>query len=432
MSDLIEVAIISDVSGAGCTVGAWNPKTGTNLMSYKGGGAASARTATFIKNEFIVSANNSKPMIHIWPVNSQEQVSGLRFVTPGRVTALAITPDGCYCVAGIAESIYIWQICSGRLLSVLLKHYQSVTSIKFTDDGTHFVSAGQDGMVFVWNLVRIITSGTNQQELYSFSDHALPVTDVYVGKGGIRAYLLTSSLDRTCKIYDLSSGKNLLSLVFEEAITAVTMDHLDTKIYVGSANGDIYEISLQAPPRMKEYHVTADDIKNKFSGHKNLVTCLSTSLDGESLLSGSSDENVMLWHIPSKQLIRTLSHKGLITNAFFTLTPKSMFDHDIKLDLISSNFKRMIDNNETDDHVMEILVTSNHSCDSLDSENYPQNNFDSTLTIPPATVVAQINGVQSTETATQELEHLRAEVKNLKRINKELYHFSVKNILKNE
>lgn len=426
MSDLIEVAITSDASGTGWTSSVWNPRAGTNLMSYKGGGAAGSRTATFIKNEFIVSANNSKPLIHIWPVNSQEQVANLRFVTPGRVTALAITPNGNFCVAGIAESIYIWEICSGRLLSVISKHYQSVTSIKFTDDGTHFVTGGQDGMVFVWSLVRIISSNnTNQQELYSFSDHALPVTDLYIGTGGIRGYLVTSSLDRTCKVYDLFSGRNLLSLVFEEAITSVTMDHHDTKIYVGSANGDIYEFSIQSPPRMKEYHVTDLDVKNKFTGHKNIVTCLSISLDGESLLSGSSDENVILWHIPSRQLIRTLPHKGIITNAFFTLTPKAMFDQDVKLNLISNNFKRMIDNNITEEQTVDISVTADQSNESKDDV---QTKIISKLPI----VSTQMNGstvhTQKGE-PSQDVESLRAEIKNLKRINKELYNFNIKNIL---
>lgn len=45
---------------------------------------------------------------------------------------------------------------------------------------------------------------------------------------------------------------------------------------------------------------------------RNLVTCLSVSMDGTLLLSGSHDETVRLWDIQSKQSIRCLTHKGTL------------------------------------------------------------------------------------------------------------------------
>lgn len=433
MTDLIEVAITSDASGSQWSCCAWDPRAGTNLMTYKGGGAPGANALSFIRNEFIVTGNIAKPLIHIWPVNSQEQIQGARLVTPGRVTALAISPDGIYCVAGVAEIIYVWQISSGRMLAALSRHYQSVTSIKFTDDGSHFVSAGQDGMVLLWKLSQVIVPINNQPTapLYSFSDHALPVSAVHIGKGGMRAYLVTVSLDRTCKVYDLASGSLLLNLVFQEALTSVTVDHLDTKVYVGSAEGHIYEFSLQSPPRMKEYHVSKEDVNNRFSGHKGAVTTVSISLDGDSLLSGGVDENVLLWHIPSKQLIRTLPHKGIVTNAVFTLAPRSMFDIEIKLNLIISNFKRMMDNDTADNHVVEVLVTDKiyEEQAALSFTGVGHTNG-STAVLSATPAAAARNGGSSALESNQELDRLRAEVKNLRRKNKELFEFSIKNVLK--
>ena len=34
----------------------------------------------------------------------------MRIVCPGRVTSLAVSPDGSYCVAGIAEKLHVWQV----------------------------------------------------------------------------------------------------------------------------------------------------------------------------------------------------------------------------------------------------------------------------------------------------------------------------------
>ena len=52
-------------------------------------------------------------------------------------------------------------------------------------------------------------------------------------------------------------------------------------------------------------------------GHMKEVTCLDVSLDGIQLLSGSADATVKLWHVPSRQCLRTIKHKGPITNAIF-------------------------------------------------------------------------------------------------------------------
>lgn len=409
MTDLNEVLITSDASGSMGTCCVWDPKVGTNLMAYKGGGPAGPHALSFIKNEFIAAANSSKPLIHIWPVNSQEQIQGTRLVTPGKITALAISPDGNYCVASAAEIIYIWQICSGRLLESLSVHYQNVTTLKFIDDGSHFLSAGIDGTVLVWNLGLSIAQNSNHQAspLYSFSDHALPVTDFYVGKGGMRAHMVSVSFDRSCRIYDLSSGIQILNVVFQESLSSVTLDHLDTKVYCGSSEGNIFEFSVQAPPRAREYHLTPDDSNNKFSGHKGSVTCLSLSLDGITMVSGGADENVMVWHIPSKQLIRTLPHKGAITNAFFTLAPKCMFEPETVLHLIINNFKKMVDKKE-DEYVVEILVDEYDPTgdDLSDSERLWQNQQNSL--------------VDSSETLA-ELEQLREENRTLKRKSRTLY-----------
>lgn len=375
-------------------------------------------------------------MLHIWPVNSQEQISGLRFVVPGKVTALAVSPDGVYCVAAVSEIIYIWKISSGDMLAMLSRHYQTVSSLVFTDDGSHFVSAGQDGMMLVWKLSGILATacGQSNQEatpLYSFSNHTLPITDVFIGKGGMRALAASVSLDRTCRIYDLASGTLLLNLVFPEALTAITIDHLDTKVYIGSFDGNIFEFSLQSPPRTREYHLNHETLtsKQRFVGHKGAITAVSVSLDGETLLSGGNDQNVHFWHIPSKQIIRTIPHKGSITNAKFVVAPKAMFDQEQKLNLIANSFKRMIDNQalHAKNFTVEIMVS--HPVDAKLQEEYAPDVAYTADSVGTAKSKEVANGHGGAE--LNDIEELRAEVKKLKKINKELFEHSVKSLLRN-
>ena len=253
MTDLQEVLFSCDTSESQYTCAAWDFRTGTNLMTYKGGGGAYAQSLSFLCSEYVLTANSTKPLLHVWPINGQEQISAVRFVLPGRVNALAVSPDGLYLVAGIQETIYIWHLATGRMLNTIAKHYQPINCIAFTDDGSHFVSAGQDGGVLVWNLTQVVSrhGDDNQTPLYSFSDHGLPVTAVHLGAGGIRGYMWTTSLDRTCKVYDLSCGQLLLSVVFAEALHSVVANALETCTYIGTADGNIYEFHIDAVPRTK-------------------------------------------------------------------------------------------------------------------------------------------------------------------------------------
>lgn len=418
MGDTLEVLFTSDLSEQQWSCCAWDYKTATSLMVYKGGGAVNPRCFCFIGNNHVISANSAKPMFHIWPINSQEQISSVRFVAPGKTNALAISPDGNYLVAGIQETLYIWQISSGRMLTNLSKHYQHITCIKFTDDGSHFVSAGLDGAVIVWNLAQVVSKADNNQEpLYAFNDHGLSVTDIHIGSGGIRSYLYSVSLDRTCKIYDLSSGILLLNVVFTESLSCVASNGLETSVHVGTTEGQIYEFHINSIPRTKEYHMTKENM-NKYLGHKGTVSCIALSVDGETLVSGGEDAQVHLWHIPSKQLVRTIAHRGPISNVTLSLRKVGAFGPENTLsNIFINNLKRMTDSAEADEaHTVEVLVEVNtdEECQLL-ANQFKQSNASS------LTIVAG--------SSSEEMDALRQEIKKLKNINRKLFSISTKNIL---
>ncbi|KAI5640266.1 WD repeat-containing protein 18 [Phthorimaea operculella] len=300
MANLLEVLVTCDSNNTLWSCSVWDPHTGTNLMSYKGGGTAESRTLSFIADDYIAAVEKTKPILHVWPLNSQQTVQGMRFILPGKASALSISRDGAYCVAGIDEKIYLWQIASGSLLTIINRHYQKVTMVKFTPDGKYFVSAAEDGMVMIWALTTVAahpevelvtqTMAGQHDPVYIFSDHSLPVTDLCISKTGMHGRLCTVSSDRTCKIYDLTTGEMLLNTVFDVPLSAVTFDVLELNIFVGTTEGNIYQLSLTNPPRNRDMLVNTDKDCPTFTSHTKAVTCLSVSLDGETLMSGSNDE----------------------------------------------------------------------------------------------------------------------------------------------
>lgn len=67
-----------------------------------------------------------------------------------------------------------------------------------------------------------------------------------------------------------------------------------------------------------------------FSGHTASVTCLAVSIDGLGLLSGSADRSSKLWHIKSRQSMRTCSaaYRGALSNLLVVPAPGGLFLYD--------------------------------------------------------------------------------------------------------
>lgn len=419
MSASLEVLVTCDSSNTLWTCCVWDPHTGTSLMTYKGGGTAEARTLSFIGNDYLAAVEKTKPVLHIWPLNSHQTVQGMRFILPGKSSALAITRDGAYIAAGINEKIYLWQTSSGNLLTIINRHYQKVVLLKFTPDGRYFVSAAEDGMVMVWMLATVSahpevdlvmqTSAGQHDPVYIFSDHSLPITDMCISKTGLHGRLFTVSSDRTCKIYDLACGEMLLNLVFDVPLSSIALDVLELNIFVGTTEGKIYQQSLTNPPRNRDLLVNTDTNCPTFPFHSDAVTCLSVSLDGETLMSGSHDEHVVLWHIPSRQPIRTIRHKGSVTNAFFTVNYPAIFKQEFIPSVILHSLERTLERDS--DEVTEIEVLTNRKI-----KFWPESNGDSELSLNSRELE---NEFKLKEAAVKE------EIGKLKTINANLYAFSI-------
>lgn len=256
MGDIGEALFVSTLNNERASCCVQDLRTGTDLMRYKGGGTMQPNSLQMLEEHFVIAANSTKPLLHVWPINGQEQVTSIRYVVPGKVNALALTPDSAYLIAAIQETIYVWHLNSGRLLNTLSKHYQPINCIRFTDSGEHFATGGKDGAVLVWNLTRAVApfgSGDSEENapLYNFNDHGLAVTDVHIGLGGIRAFMYTVSMDRCCKVYDLSDGTMLLSVVFPVSLHSVIVNRLETSVYVGTSEGQVLVFHMDKVPRMK-------------------------------------------------------------------------------------------------------------------------------------------------------------------------------------
>ncbi|CAH1772552.1 unnamed protein product [Owenia fusiformis] len=424
-----EILITSESTGQLWNTCIWDPYSGTTIATFKGGSSA-PRSLALLGGQYVIAAIANKPLIHMWPLQKMDQ-HDVKMIAPGKISTLCVSPDGKYCVAAVTEKIYIWEVCSGNLLISISRHYQAVTCLKFTNDGSHFISAGDDNLVLVWSLPDVLNQQSNGQSVepkHVWMKHSLPVTDVCVGCGGPQTRVATVSLDHTCKLWDIISGEMLFNITFDTSLTSVVLDSAESTLFVGCSNGHIYQVSLFEKPVHFKRHNQSDGDYISFNRHSKEVSCLDISLDGSLLVSGSQDGNVKIWDISSKQCIRTIPHKGPIVNALIVPTPGALLG-DAKPNLPVQPFKRQLFIPEPSiRHTIPVRIQGNIE----DS----QCNDDDTSLIEEYMVAMNDKDDVSTErgktTNGSEIIELRKELERIKKINAELYKFSVAEILNNQ
>ena len=250
-----ELLLTADAESPGHNTAAWDPLTGTQVAAFPGGHAAAGTLCT-LAGHWLAAAERGRPGIQLWRLAHRDAVHQ-RLSTPGPVGALAADPAAVWLALAVGERVFVHHAASGQLLAALSRHYQPVTALAFTDDGSHFVSAAEDGLAVVWPVADCADpeSARHGQPLHVWAHHSLPVTGLHVGGGGVRARVLTCSRDQTCKVYQLSGGQLLLSVSFDVGLTAVVLGPGETRAFCGTAGGAVLSFSLTEPPRALERNV---------------------------------------------------------------------------------------------------------------------------------------------------------------------------------
>lgn len=322
-----ELVLASSPTDAG--ISCWDLRSGSEHLRFRSC-SSSPHGLISVAGRFICSSQlreskASTGSILYWSWN-KPQVEVKSFPEEP-IKPLVSNSEGTYLVGGGASGdIYLWEVATGKLLKKWNGHYRAVSCLLFSDDESLLISGSDDGYVRVWSLLMIFDDMRQNEAKhlyeYSFSEHTLRITDIVAGYGGCNAILVSASEDRTCKIWSLSIGKLLRSIVFPSIIDAVALDPGEDVFYAGGRDGKIYIAAVNA-----QVYSSSDyglHIIGSFSEHSKAVTCLAMSVDGSLLVSGAEDGMVRIWNTKSRNIIRVLRHaKGPVNNVLVIRQPLS-------------------------------------------------------------------------------------------------------------
>jgi eukaryotic-like serine/threonine-protein kinase len=197
------------------------------------------------------------------------------------------------------EWYYLSRVCHSEK-QTLQGHTHFVFSVAFSPDGQRVASGSADRTVKIWDTA-------TGKELLSLNDGlSNPVLSVAFSPDGQR---LASGADNTVKICDSATGKELVSLKgHANYVSSVAFSADGRRLASGSADGTV-----------KIWDSVTGKELFSLKGHTDYVFSVAFSLDGQRLASGSVDKLVKIWDsAKGKELFSLKGHTRTVWSVAFS------------------------------------------------------------------------------------------------------------------
>jgi WD40 repeat protein len=192
-------------------------------------------------------------------------------------------------------TVRVWLAGSGRCLSLLKGHTDSVRSCQFRHDGQRIVSASWDGTVRVWAPLK----------------STQPVLTLRGDEGHVRSASYSPNGDRIA-----SSGRDCRVRLWDVADDATPTYGTCVSIIEHPGHGFTAAFSpsgahLVTASHSKVLHVYAVDsgkLLTTLNGHTAYCTSAQWTSDEKRIVSTSWDNTAKVWDVASGEVVRTLKH----------------------------------------------------------------------------------------------------------------------------
>ena len=212
------------------------------------------------------------------------------------VTALAFSPDGSLLAVGGYRAVALWNTKTGLPLAGINHLAGQVQALAFKPDGTQIaIGGGLPGTPCEVRIVDLQTLRDAGPHLKGSAEAVLSIAWSADGKS-----LATGSQDRTARVWDVATGKELKS--FKEHGDAVT------RVCFSPDGKSLYTACLDH--NLRRYDLVKGALLTTYSGHSDGVNALAVSLDGKRIISAGVEPNLRWWNADTGDLTNNIGGHG--------------------------------------------------------------------------------------------------------------------------
>ncbi|XP_018586185.1 lissencephaly-1 homolog A-like isoform X1 [Scleropages formosus] len=277
------------------TIKVWDYETGDFERTLKGH-TDSVQDISFDQTGKLLASCSADMSIKLWDFQGFECIRTMHG-HDHNVSSVAIMPNGDHIISASRDkTIKMWEVATGYCVKTFTGHREWVRMVRPNQDGTLIASCSNDQTVRVW-----VTATKECKAELREHEHVveciswvpecayptiLEATGSEVKKSGKPGpFLLSGSRDKTIKMWDVSTGMCLMTLVGHDNWVRGMMVHPGGKFIVSCADDKTLRVW---------------DYKNKrcmktLTAHEHFVTSLDFHKTAPYVVTGSVDQTVKVW-----------------------------------------------------------------------------------------------------------------------------------------
>ncbi len=226
----------------------------------------------------------------------------------GVISALALSPDQrTFATGGSDKVIKLWDRASGKLRATLSGHSDIVRSLAFAPDGQTLASGSSDKTIRFWSLAACAQTG-------KIEAHANWVWSIAYSPDGLR--LASASEDKTIKLWDMASqpasqpfGRQPLMTLTAHTASVYAVTFSPNGQWLASGGND---------NTARVWDAANGTELRKFDQHQASVMRVDFAPNSDALLSASSDNTLRLWNPATGEPLALLKgHAERVWDAMF-------------------------------------------------------------------------------------------------------------------
>jgi WD40 repeat protein len=214
--------------------------------------------------------------------------------------ALKWSPNGrSIALSGGSNEVLLFDADSRRLLNKYEGHQREVSAIVFNSDGTWLVSAGFDGLIFVWDV----------------RTHAI-VKRLQHGQGGNDGAIVDIATTPDSEFYAVGFMNGSIGIYNNQFEEPMTSFNAHGQILIGLALSPFDEtIATVSQDRAAKVWVVKGvaSCKHTLTGHTDFVLTAAFSARAQIMITGSKDQTIKMWQYKVGRLLCTIqAHRNTL------------------------------------------------------------------------------------------------------------------------